>query len=69
MLVALYALSIDYQIIHAQRHSKGQYRETILQIAAVAGRDDLLYVRSEYHLFSGAILFRRRAGIPGRERL
>ena len=69
MVAALYALSIHYQFIHAQRHTKGQYRETIMQIAAVAGRDDLLYVRNKYRLLSGAVLFRRAAGILGWQRL
>ena len=47
MIAALYALSIQYQVMHAHRHSKGQYRETIAQIAAIAGPDDVLYVRGD----------------------
>ena len=67
MVVALYVLSIHYQFIHAQRHTKGQYRETIMQIAAVAGRDDLLYVRNEYDFFPARYYFgERRVFLAGR---
>jgi hypothetical protein len=60
MIVALYALSIQYQVIHAHRHSKGQYRETISQIAAIAGPDDVLYVRGEYDFFPAQYYFGER---------
>jgi uncharacterized membrane protein len=57
MLFALFALSIDYQVIHAHRHSKGRYRETISQIAASAGREDVLYVRGQYDFFPAQYYF------------
>ena len=60
MIAALYALSVQYQVIHAHRHSKGQYRETISQIAAIAGPDDVLYVRGEYDFFPAQYYFGER---------
>jgi uncharacterized membrane protein len=60
MIAALYAISIDYQVIHAHRHSKGQYRETISQIAAIAGPGDVLYVRGEYDFFPAQYYFGER---------
>ena len=54
MVAALYALSIHYQFIHAQRHTKGQYRETIMQIAA-DGRTRRSALRTQrVRLLSGA---------------
>ena len=60
IVAALCALSVHYQIVHAHRHTKGRYRETIMQIAATAGRDDLLYVRSEYDFFPAQYYFGER---------
>jgi len=60
MVAALYTLSIQYQVMHAHRHSKGQYRETIAQIAAIAGPDDVLYVRGEYDFFPAQYYFGER---------
>jgi hypothetical protein len=56
-LALLCALAVYYQVAQAHRYSKGEYRETIRQIAQQAGPDDLLYVRSELDFFPALYYF------------
>jgi len=58
-LMVLGALALQYQVLQAQRHSKGVFRETIAEISRQAGPDDLLYVARELEFFPAQYYFDR----------
>jgi mannosyltransferase len=59
MLALLCGLALDYQVLQAHRHSKGEYRETIRLIARQAGPHDVLYVHNELDFFPAQYYFDR----------
>jgi len=58
-LLGLVALAVQYQLLQADRHSKGLFRETIAEISRQAGPDDLLYVARELEFFPAEYYFDR----------
>ena len=56
-MAVLCALAVHYQALQAQRHSKGQYRETVNAIREQAGPQDVLYVRNELDFFPAQYYF------------
>jgi hypothetical protein len=57
VLCILSALSLHYQVLQAQRHSKGGFRETIRAAASEAQPEDVLLVRHESDFFPAQYYF------------
>ena len=58
-LLVLAGLAVQYQLLQADRHSKGVFRETIAEISRQAGPEDLLYVARELEFFPAEYYFDR----------
>jgi mannosyltransferase len=57
LLGVLCGLAVLYQVIQAHRYSKGEYRETVRQIALQAGSSDVLYVENTGDFFPAQYYF------------
>ena len=57
LLVVLFGLALQYQVLQAHRHTKGSFRETLAPLAREAGPDDVLLVTGELEYFPALYYF------------